>query len=98
MSTEVSRVKAQRFEIECEGEISYLAYEIDPQGWLILWHTEVPATLRGRGLGGQLVRKAFEYAEEHGLKIEIICPFAIGFISRHPELQQFVSKRPNGIR
>jgi predicted GNAT family acetyltransferase len=98
MSIEVSHVKTQRFEIECEGETSYLAYEIDPQGWLILWHTEVPAKQRGRGIAGQLVRKAFRYAEEHGLKVEVICPFAISYVSYHPELQHLVSKRPNGIR
>lgn len=98
MSTEVSRVKTQRFEIECEGETSYLAYEIDPQGWLVLWHTEVPATQRGRGLAGQLVRKALHYAEERALKVEIICPFANSYVSHHPELQTLVSKRPNGIR
>lgn len=98
MSTEVSHVKTHRFEIDCEGRISYLAYEVDPQGWLVLWHTEVPATLRGRGLAGRLVRKAFKYAEEHRLKVEVICPFAVGFVTRHPELQKLVSKRPNGIR
>jgi predicted GNAT family acetyltransferase len=98
MSTEVSHVKTHRFEIDCEGQISYLAYEVDPQGWLVLWHTEVPATLRGRGLAGRLVRKAFKYAEEHRLKVEVICPFAVGFVTRHPELQKLVSKRPNGIR
>src|ERR1700753_4091384 len=98
MSTEASHVKTQRLEIECEGEISYLAYEIDPQGWLVLWHTEVPGNLRGRGLAGQLVRKALGHAEAHGLKVEVICPFALGFVARHPELQKFVSKRPNGIR
>jgi predicted GNAT family acetyltransferase len=98
MSTEVSHVKTHRFEIDCEGQISYLAYEIDSQGWLVLWHTEVPATLRGRGLAGRLVRKAFEYAEEHRLKVEVICPFAVGFVTRHPELQKLVLKRPNGIR
>ena len=98
MGTEASHVRTQRFEIECEGQISYLAYEIDPQGWLVLWHTEVPGTLRGRGIAGQLVRKAIKYAEERGLKVEVICPFALGFVARHTELQQFVSKRPNGIR
>ena len=98
MSTEVSHVKTQRFEIECDGQISYLAYEIDLQGWLVLWHTEVPAPLRGRGLAGQLVRKAFKYAEENGLKVEVICPFAANFTSRYPEFKLLVSKRPNGIR
>jgi predicted GNAT family acetyltransferase len=98
MSTEASRVKTLRFEIECEGEVSYLAYEIDPQGWLVLWHTEVTIAQRGRGLAGRLVRKALRYAEERGLKVEVMCPFAIGYIARNPDLQHLVSRRPSGIR
>jgi hypothetical protein len=98
MSTEKAHIKTHRFEIECEGQTSYQAYEIDPQGWLVLWHTEVPDAQRGRGLAGEPVRKAFAYAEEHALRVEVICPFAISYVSRHPELQAFVSKRPDGIR
>jgi predicted GNAT family acetyltransferase len=98
VSIDASDVKTQRFEIKCEGKTSYLAYEIDPQGCLVLWHTEVPATQRGRGLAGRLVRMALRYAEERGLKVEVICPFAIGYISRNPDLQHLVSKRANGIR
>jgi predicted GNAT family acetyltransferase len=98
MSTDISRVKTHRFEIKCEGETSYLAYEIDPQGWLVLWHTEVPPQQRGRGLAGQLVRQAFEYASDHNLKVEVICPFATSYVNHHPELKPLVSKRPQGIR
>jgi hypothetical protein len=98
MSTDLSHVTTQRFEIECEGQTSYLAYEIDPQGWLVLWHTEVPKAQRGQGLAGNLVRQAFAYAHENGLKVEVICPFAVGYVSRHPELQALVSRRPQGIR
>lgn len=98
MSTDVSHVTTHRFEIECDGNTSYLAYEIDPQGWLVLWHTEVPAQQRGQGLAGKLVRQAFEFAEANGLKVEIICPFALSYVSHHAELQALVSKRPHGIR
>lgn len=98
MSTDLSHVKTQRFEIDCEGQTSYLAYELDPKGWIVLWHTEVPAAQRGRDLAGQLVRRAFEYAEEHQLNVEVICPFAVSYVSRHPELKRRVSKRPHGIR
>jgi uncharacterized protein len=98
MSTDLSHVKTQHLEIECQGQISYLAYEIDSQGWIVLWHTEVPAAQRGRGLAGQLIRKAFEYAEEQQLKVEVICPFATRYVSHHPELKRQVSKRPHGVR
>ena len=98
MSTDASHVVAHRFEIESEGEISYLAYEVDPQGWLVLWHTEVAPSQRGKGLAGQLVRQAFDYATKNHLKVEIICPFAVSYVSHHPELQALVSKRPQGIR
>ena len=98
MSTDFSHVTTERFEIESEGLTSYLTYQIDPERWLVLWHTEVPKEQRGRGLAGELVRKAFDYAEKNNLKVEVICPFAVGYVSHHPELHALVSKRPHGIR
>jgi uncharacterized protein len=98
MSTDISRAKVQRLELEHDGETSYLAYEIDPKGWLVLWHTEVPKDQRGQGLAAQLVHKAFDYAEANRLKVELVCPFAMNYVAHHPELQRLVEKRPNGVR
>jgi uncharacterized protein len=93
MSTDVSHVKTKRLEIEQDGQVSYLAYALDDQGWITLWHTEVPQAQRGQGLGAKLVRMAFDFAKEKNLKVEVVCPFAVGYISKHPELQAQVSKR-----
>jgi hypothetical protein len=94
MSTDVFYVKTKRFEIEQDGRTSYLAYALDGQGWLTLWHTEVPEAQRGQGIAAKLVRMAFDFAKEKNLKVEVICPFAVSYVSMHPELRAQVSKRP----
>jgi predicted GNAT family acetyltransferase len=54
-----TQVTRSRFEITQDGKTSYLEFETDNQGWLTLWHTEVPEQLRGRGLALELVTTAF---------------------------------------
>jgi len=61
---------ANRFEVEQDGQVGYLMYEIDGQGWITLWHTEVPQALRGEGLGDKLLRMAFDYTEANHLTAE----------------------------
>lgn len=84
---------ARTFEVEQNGQISYLVYELDELGWITLWHTEVPQALRGQGLGAKLLRMAFDYAEANHLTVEPICPFAASFVARHPEVRYLVGRR-----
>ncbi len=66
----------------------------DPvQGWLTLWHTEVPEQLRGRGLALELVTTAFQYAKDHSLKVDVLCPVAKHILETHPEFQSLVHGR-----
>jgi predicted GNAT family acetyltransferase len=51
----------------------------------VLVHTEVPEQLGGRGIGGQLVRAALEWAARDGLVIVPWCPFARKWLTDHPE-------------
>jgi len=81
-----------RFEIEEDGETAYLEFELDGSGWMTLWHTEVPAALRGRGLATGLARSAFDYAKAHELRVDVICPSALHYLSEHPELKELVGK------
>jgi hypothetical protein len=87
------RANASRFELEQDGQVGYLIYEIDGQGWMTLWHTEVPLALRGQGVGAKLVRLAFDYAQANHLTVEAVCPFAISFVAKHPEVRPLVGKR-----
>ena len=85
-----------RFEIEENGQTAYLEFELDGAGWMTLWHTEVPEALRGRGLAAELARAAFDYAKSNHLRVDVICPSALHYLSQHPELKELVGKTGNG--
>ena len=52
---------------------------------LTLLHTEVPKELEGRGIGSALIRGVLDTARSQGLTVNALCPFAKGYIERHPE-------------
>ena len=86
-------VTRSRFEITQDGQTSYLEFETDGEGWLTLWHTEVPEQLRGRGLALELVTTAFRYAKDQNLKVDVLCPVAKHILETHPEFQLLVHKK-----
>jgi uncharacterized protein len=92
MSKEASEVSRNRFEYEEEGETAYLEFDVDGQGWITLWHTEVPQKLRGRGIAGILAQTAFEYARDNSLKVDVVCPLAKAYVEKHPEFKGLVGK------
>ena len=73
-----------RFEIKLETEPAILRYHRTGDT-IRLIHTEVPAALRGRGLGNQLVRAALDYAHFNQLKIVPVCPFVKAYLQKHPD-------------
>jgi len=81
-----------RFELEENGETAYLEFEVDQTGWITLYHTEVPPALRGRGIAGTLAKTALEYARDHQLKVDVVCPLVANFLSKNPEFQPLVGK------
>jgi uncharacterized protein len=76
--------EASRLEIHADGDVAELIYRTRA-GRLVLIHTEVPDSLGGRGLGGQLVLGAIGKAAHEGLTIVPLCPFARGWLERHPD-------------
>jgi predicted GNAT family acetyltransferase len=89
----VANVIRSRFEIEQDGQIAYLEFDTDSNGWMTLWHTEVPKGLRGKGIGLELVTNAFEYAQENSLQVDVICPLALHVVEKHPEFQALTGTR-----
>jgi uncharacterized protein len=81
-----------RIEIEQDGQTAYLEFELDGAGWMTIWHTEVPESLRGRGLATELVEAAFNYARQNSLRVDVICPIALHYLHEHPELKDLVGK------
>jgi uncharacterized protein len=89
-----TQVTRGRFEIEHQdGPTSYLEFETDGHGWLTLWHTEVAESQRGKGIALELVTTAFQYAQDHSLKVDVMCPVAKHILETHPEFQPLVHAR-----
>ena len=87
-----SLVTKSRFEIDEDGQTAYIEFEVDGSGWMTIWHTEVPPALRGRGIAATLARTAFEYAKQNGLRVDVICPSALQFLSKHPEYKPLIGR------
>jgi uncharacterized protein len=85
------QVTTGRFEIEQDGEVAYLEYSLG-KDVLALIHTEVPAKLRRRGLASRLAETALQWAREHKVKVDVICPAVMEYVDKHPEYADLVIK------
>lgn len=74
-----------RFELRADGRLAVLPYRINGKR-LVLLHTEVPAELEGRGIGGRLVTAAVGQAAREGMTVVPLCPFARGWLERHADV------------
>jgi len=80
----IDNADASRFELREDGWLAELVYRVRG-GRLVLIHTEVPLELEGRGIGGRLVTAAVDRAAREKLTLVPLCPFARGWLERHPE-------------
>lgn len=81
----------QRFERETDHGTALLAYRRDGDR-LLLTHTEVPEAAEGEGIGGSLVRAAFDHARREGLRVVPVCPFVAAWLERNPDQADIVER------
>jgi predicted GNAT family acetyltransferase len=74
-----------RFELWVGGLLAELLYRRHGKRFVLI-HTEVPDELEGRGLGGALVTAAIDRAAGEGMTVVPLCPFARGWLQRHPNV------------
>lgn len=80
-----------KFELARDGAVAYLEYNLAGK-ILQLIHTEVPASLRGKGIASELAQSAFEWARENNLKIDVVCPYVAAYVKKHPEYSGLLLK------
>lgn len=84
----------KRYEITLGSHVAYLEYIPAGQN-LVISHTEVPTGLEGGGIGSRLVKHVLEELKGSNKKAIITCPFAIGYIQRHPEYREVIFGYPS---
>lgn len=75
---------ARRFEVDVDGAHCVLDYTL-AEGGMAITHTEVPPAAGGRGVAGELVRTALDFARAKGWKVAPLCSYAEAWMTRHPE-------------
>lgn len=84
----------QRYEVVRNGTmLGYAAYQKTNQ-LIVFTHTEVDPSVKGQGIGGQLVRGALDHVRTLGLPVLPICPFVQGWMARHPDYIDLGYRRP----
>ncbi len=74
-----------RYTVRLDGAEAEMTYSRAGDSMIIIDHTEVPDSMRGRSVGQALVRRAVEDARAEGRSVVPLCPFAKAQISRHAE-------------
>ncbi|TAL74605.1 MAG: N-acetyltransferase [Rhodanobacter sp.] len=80
----------QQFKVVVDGVtcvLDYLLFETTMR----ITHTGVPAAVGGRGIAGELVRTALDYARSRGWRVELACSYAEVWVERHPAYQDLVA-------
>jgi predicted GNAT family acetyltransferase len=77
------RREANRFETVVGGQVAYLSYERRPDA-IVFLHTEVPESLRGRGIAARLAKAAVASARAEGLRVVAVCQYVRAYLRRHP--------------
>ncbi|MGB3181111.1 MAG: GNAT family N-acetyltransferase [Cyclobacteriaceae bacterium] len=74
------------------SDIAEMTYSVAGDDKIIIDHTQVDESYRGKDLGKKLVFKAAEFARNKGIKVVPLCPFANAIFKKNQELQDVLSK------
>ena len=87
IENEESDSKGSYYILENEMNVAEMTYSIAGTDRIIIDHTEVGESLRGTGVGEQLVRRAVDDARSKGISIVPLCPFARAVFNKNDELK-----------
>jgi predicted GNAT family acetyltransferase len=82
---------ASRYELDVEGGVAFANYRMAP-GVVTVNYTEVPAPLRGQGIGAKLSAAVLDHIRAEGLKVVPRCGFFASFIRDHPQYHDLLAK------
>jgi predicted GNAT family acetyltransferase len=78
-----------RYEMDVDGGTALALYQSAP-GRVLIYHTEVPRQLRGRGMGAKLIRGVLADVRANSLKVVPRCSYVARFMREHPEFRDLL--------
>ncbi|SFD26967.1 hypothetical protein SAMN05518672_1011375 [Chitinophaga sp. CF118] len=76
------------FYVSIDGKVlAEMSYTMPAPDKMIIDHTDVDASLSGKGVGIQLLHALVDYARTENIKIIPLCPFAKAIFNKRPELR-----------
>lgn len=76
---------------ENEKRIAEMVYVMAGPAKMIIEHTEVDESLKGKGIGAKLLEKLVDFVREKGIKVIPLCPFAKATFKRRTDLQDVLN-------
>ncbi|HYI08777.1 MAG TPA: GNAT family N-acetyltransferase [Thermoanaerobaculia bacterium] len=84
--------KTSQYETTVDGQVAYVAYDLEEPDRIVLTHTIVPDAISGRGIAGELVKHALDAARGRKLTVVPQCSYVAAYIKRHPEYEDLLQK------
>ncbi|XP_037572689.1 protein NATD1-like isoform X1 [Dermacentor silvarum] len=81
--------KKQEFFIKLGKDKAVLQYEVIGPKTLDLVHTEVPESLRGKGIAKHLAKAALDYVAGKDMQARITCPYVGNFAQSDTAKEQY---------
>ena len=66
-----------------ERVLGVVDYRLEPDGGIVLVHTEVQPDAEGKGVGSRLAKGALEDVRARRLRLTVECPFIAAYLKRH---------------
>jgi predicted GNAT family acetyltransferase len=83
--------KGGKFFTEKDGDqLALMTYTWTNGGNMIIEHTEVDPSLKGQGIGRELVAAAVKEARHRGFKIHARCPYAAKVLANTEDFREFL--------
>jgi predicted GNAT family acetyltransferase len=92
-TTLTNNTEQKRFELDTDGQISFIEYAMDNEGIVALLHTEVPEALKGGGVGTRLVKLVLAQIEADNMKVLPACSFVMNYMKRNPDTRSLLATK-----
>lgn len=77
--------KERRFEMTDHGDLALVEYQLLGDGIMNIYHTEVPESIEGKGVGSAMMKEALEFARRNHYRVVPTCAFAQSYLQKHPD-------------